>query len=100
MNPYRSCLPIRDERLRLVPISRLVLAYGLLAAITGCDFTKAERQQIAREGVLIGVCKSEASECGKREGAPEKLAPQCWAVFDACLLDAGITVTNAKDGGR
>lgn len=106
MSPYRmSCPPIvaPPEQPRLVPIGRLVLAYGLLAAaclIGACGLTENDRAQLAREGVLIGVCKAQASECGRQAGAPEKRAPQCWDVFDACLLDAGITITHAKDAGR
>ena len=76
-------------------------AAGILMTIAiACGLSHEDRAQLAREGVLIGVCKSQASECGRQAGAPEKPAPQCWDVFDACLLDAGITITHAKDAGR
>lgn len=79
----------------------LACAGLLLTLAAACHgLNDADRADLARDGVMIGVCKSMASDCGEDAGAPAKPAPQCWAVFDACLADAGITITHAKDGGR
>lgn len=72
-------------------------------ALEACKpaLTDADQIELAREGVIYSVCKSVASDCGEDAGAPAKPAPQCWAVFDACLEDAGIKMTRTtKDGGR
>lgn len=83
-------------------IQETFAAAGILATLVACGaaLSDADHVELARDGVRIGVCKSIASDCGEKAGAPAKPAPQCWAVFDACLLDAGIVVTNPKDGGR
>lgn len=82
--------------------SETIGAAGLLLtlAVACHGLNDADRAELARDGVMIGVCKSMASDCGEDAGAPAKPAPQCWALFDACLADAGITITHAKDGGR
>lgn len=80
-----------------------IAAAGLLLTLAAAchGLNDADRAELARDGVLIGVCKSMASDCGEDAGAPDKKAPQCWKVFDECLADAGITITHTtKDGGR
>lgn len=77
----------------------IVLAIGVILAAAriflGCGgqqtLTPADQESITRDGVEIAVCQAEARRCKADAGDRPS---QCWGVYDACMLHAGLI-----DGG-